>query len=155
MTNTSTTATVRALATATLLALAACGDVGEIDDEGGLVDAAEPAPAPVADAAPVPAPVVPPAAGAGPVARCLTLEFDPACVGQWADASDATSRWTAHPETGLGTFACRWQDNRCGEPWYRDERCTDEHAARLEATCERVGGTCTSASDGERYCTAE
>lgn len=125
------------------LSLVACvsPEVGSVDVDG-LVDPALPETEQPAPEAPAP-PVAP--------ARCLLLDFDPACVGQWADSADRFSRWRAHPDTGLGAFPCQVVDGQCDKPWYRDARCV-EGALRLETTCARVGGTCEGASDGVAYC---
>lgn len=78
----------------------------------------------------------------------------PHCAGAWADREDSSTRFVAHPDTGLCTFACRWLEPKCEEPWYGDPRCFPAHEQRLEQVCASIGGTCELASDGERYCEA-
>lgn len=82
----------------------------------------------------------------------LTL-VHPHCAGAWADRDDSSTRFVAHPDTGLCTFACRWLEPKCDEPWYGDPRCFPAHEQRLEQVCAELSGSCGElASDGERYC---
>lgn len=82
----------------------------------------------------------------------LTL-VHPHCAGAWADRDDSSTRFVAHPDTGLCTFSCRWLEPKCEEPWYGDPRCYPAHEQRLEQVCAELGGLCGElASDGERYC---
>jgi hypothetical protein len=87
------------------------------------------------------------------VASVLELEHA-RCAGAWADRNDSSTRYTPHPDTGLCTFACRWLEPRCDEPWYADSRCFPAHALRLAIVCAELGGECLEASDGEAYCEA-
>lgn len=77
------------------------------------------------------------------------------CEGHWADNSDSSTRFTAHPDTGLCTFACVWEDPRCDEPWFGDPRCFPAHAAVLGGLCAELGGSCElNAERTNRYCVA-
>ena len=77
------------------------------------------------------------------------------CLGHWADNSDSSTRFTAHPDTGLCTFACVWEDPRCDESWFGDPRCFPAHAAVLGELCSELGGTCAlDSSASNRYCVA-
>ena len=87
-------------------------------------------------------------------AAVFTLDYRH-CRGAWADRDDSSTRYTPHPETGLCTFACTWQDARCGESWYGDPRCFPAHGARLESLCAELGGTCRKALTSDvTYCEA-
>jgi len=93
---------------------------------------------------------------------CEPLEPDPIfalpahrCAGHWADNSDSSTRFTAHPDTGLCTFACVWEEPKCDEAWYGDPRCFPAHAAVLGQLCAELGGTCElNAERTNRYCVA-
>jgi hypothetical protein len=75
------------------------------------------------------------------------------CAGHWADNSDSSTRFTSHPDTGLCTFACVWEDPRCKEAWFGDPRCFPAHAAVLGETCANIGGTCQlNEARTNRYC---
>lgn len=77
------------------------------------------------------------------------------CAGHWADNSDSSTRYTAHPDTGLCTFACVWEDPRCDEAWFGDPRCFPAYAAVLGGLCAELGGRCElDASRSNRYCVA-
>lgn len=77
------------------------------------------------------------------------------CTGHWIDPTDSSTRLAAHPDTGLCTFACVWQEKKCAEPWYGDVRCFPAHAAQLGALCASLGGRCVRAqADGLPYCEA-
>lgn len=77
------------------------------------------------------------------------------CAGHWADNSDSSTRFTAHPDTGLCTFACVWEDPRCDESWFGDPRCFPAHAAVLGGLCAELGGRCElNAARTNRYCVA-
>lgn len=130
------------------LALSACagGDLGELELEhdAGAPDAA----AELGELE-----LEPDAAAAADVDWLALVH--PHCVGAWADRDDSSTRFTEHPETGLCTFACRWLEPKCDEPWYGDPRCFPAHELRLEQVCGELGGTCELAGDGERYCEAQ
>jgi len=75
------------------------------------------------------------------------------CAGHWADNSDSSTRFTSHPDTGLCTFACVWEEPRCKEAWYGDPRCFPAHAAVLGVLCAETGGTCElNEARTNRYC---
>lgn len=75
------------------------------------------------------------------------------CAGHWADNSDSSTRFVAHPDTGLCTFPCVWEEPKCDEPWYGDPRCFPAHAAVLGQLCAELGGTCElDAARSNRYC---
>lgn len=76
------------------------------------------------------------------------------CAGSWADRDDSSTRYIAHPDTGLCSFACTWLEPRCDEPWYGDPRCFPAHDAVLSDLCAELGGECLEASDGQAYCEA-
>lgn len=126
------------------------GGARDLDDPACVDSACEVMPEPDAQLVENDAGVMP--ADAGDVAW-LELEH-PHCAGAWADREDSSTRFVAHPDTGLCTFACRWLEPKCDEPWYGDPRCFPAHEQRLEQVCAELGGTCELAGDGERYCEA-
>lgn len=75
------------------------------------------------------------------------------CAGHWADNSDSSTRFVEHPDTGLCTFPCVWDEPKCHESWYGDPRCFPAHAAVLGQLCAELGGSCElDAARSNRYC---
>ena len=98
-----------------------------------------------------------PSAELAPTAELEPLIFTlPAarCAGHWADNSDPATRFVAHPDTGLCTFACVHEGcSTTGAQW--DSRCYPDHAAVLGELCANLGGTCARNADHtNRYCVA-
>lgn len=120
-------------------------DVAQADE----LDELEPVPAAELD---VPAELDAPAE----LEPVLVFELDYRhCRGAWADRDDSSTRYTPHPETGLCTFACSWQDARCDAQWFGDPRCFPAHETRLQALCAELGGSCTKALTSDvTYCEA-
>ena len=119
-----------ALLTIFVSACIASPETGPTPDAGSMVDAGPASP----DAAPdtgEPEPERLPT---------LLLPFE-LCEGQWA-GDDSSTRYTAHPDTGMCTFSCAWLDARCDEPWFGDPRCFPAHGQTLEALCQSLGGAC-------------
>lgn len=125
----------------------------ELDEPACLDSACEVVPAAELDELePVPAELDAPAE----LEPVLVFELDYRhCRGAWADRDDSSTRYTPHPETGLCTFACSWQDARCDESWFGDPRCFPAHGVRLAGLCAELGGACHKALTSDvAYCEA-
>ena len=122
------------------------GDAGELDDAGPELDDA-------GDAELDDAGELGSNAECGPVADPILSLPAERCTGHWADSSDSSTRFTPHPDTGLCTFACVWEDPRCAEDWFGDPRCFPAHAAVLGQLCAELGGKCELNTERtNRYC---
>lgn len=138
----------------TCLFLIACAPISHNTipaDEAPELDPTEPA-QPIVDESTPDQPEVDAPASDDPLIFTLPHQR---CLGHWADNSDSSTRFTAHPDTGLCTFACVWEDPRCEESWFGDPRCFPAHAAVLGELCSELGGTCAlDAARSNRYCVA-